>query len=169
MTYERFIEVIKEYLYMYYGDGYEYVYEYLQYQQASGDANEICCIVNYDRPWEMYSKAYIAEHYEEERACLDAALAMAKEDIQRERVEKLYLSCDFLGLCSVYDDMYTNGTDAQRAVYEERYSALWTYLYEHEYPIFSSDDYTLPDEIDYTVNPMIQFYDHGSNRAGVKP
>ncbi len=168
MTYEKFLDTMMEFLYMYYGPGYEHVYDYIQYQTAAGDATGVCCRVNYDRPWEMYSKEYLSEHYEEARACLDRAVAMAKTAKQKERCERLYLSCDFMGLCACYDDMYTNGTAESRATYEERYSALWSYLDLTGYAIFSDETYTLPEEIDFTVNPMTQFYAFGSRR-GITP
>ena len=64
--------------------------------------------------------------------------------------------------------MYTNGTAESRATYEERYSALWNYLDLTGYAIFSDETYTLPEEIDFTVNPMTQFYAFGSRR-GITP
>ena len=168
MTYEEFLAEMNEFLYMYYGNGYEYIYDFIQYQQAAGDATGICCIVNYDRPWEMYSPDYIRAHYEEARECIDKAVSMAKLSKQKERCERLYLTCDFLGLSASYDEMYTNGTAEQRAVYEQRYTDLWTTLTVTGYTVFSDDTYDTPEELDFTVNPMIQFYGFGSRR-GIKP
>ncbi len=169
MTYDEFVAVMKDWLYKYYGDGYEYIFDFIQYQQAAGDDSGTCFIVNYDRPWEMYGQNYIRAHYEEARACLDRAFEMAKTDFQRHRVECLYLTCDFLGLSACYDEMYTDGTAEQRAVFEERYTHLLEFIWEYEIKTFGDEDvYPVPDEIDFTVNPMIQFYDHGSNR-GITP
>ncbi len=170
MTYDEFVYNVKDFLYMFYGEGYEDIYEFIQYQQAAGDANEICFVVNHDRPWEMYSQDYIVEHYEEARACIDRALAKATEDFQRERVKNLYMSWDFLYLSAAYDDIYTNGTTESRALFEERYTALWNRLNDNNFPIFSDDSvYVLPEEIDFDTNPMIQFYGHGSDRPGITP
>ncbi|MDD6095203.1 MAG: DUF4838 domain-containing protein [Clostridia bacterium] len=170
MSYERFTEITKEYMKMYYGKGYEQIYEYMLLQTAAGDATGWCFVNNHDRPGDMYSYAYLREHYEEMRNYILTAIDMAGDDYHRTNCERLLLSCEFMGLVSVYTDMYTNGTEAQRAEYTARYTWLWNYLNDNDIPIFPDPEiYSLPDEIDLSVNPMTQFYEFGAWRAGVTP
>ena len=59
MTYEQYIEYMKEFLYMYYGPGYEKVYEFIEMENTAGDECGTCFVSNFDRPGDMYSYAYI--------------------------------------------------------------------------------------------------------------
>ncbi len=52
MTEEEFIGHIKEYLYLYYGDGYEELYQYIIMQDEAGNGAG-CFINNWDRPRQM--------------------------------------------------------------------------------------------------------------------
>ena len=62
---------------------------------------------------------------------------------------------------------YVNGTNAE--LYCERYDWMYNYIKDHNMVIFSDETYSLPSIIDYTVNPMIQFYENGSRRIGIYP
>ncbi len=169
MTYEEFTDILKEFLYIYYGEGYNELYEYILMQTEAGDQCGTCFINNFDRPGDMYSYDYLAEHYEEMRGLLLTALDKAKNDKQRGRIETLLVCCDFMGLSSVYDDMYTNGDSTSRALYEERYTWMYEYIRDHDMDIFSSDIYVLPSTCDFSVNPMTQYYEEGSRRPGIYP
>ena len=170
MSYENFIEYMKEYLYMYYGAGYEEIYQFIDMENTAGNEVGTCFVSNFDRPGDMYSYAYIDEHYEEMRTLLTTALDKAEREEQKERIRVMIICFDFLGLSSSYDRMYTNGDEASRALYEQRYTDMYNGLVSREMRIFS-DPYTykIPETIDFTVNPMTQFYEFGSRRNGVKP
>ncbi|MBE6715099.1 MAG: DUF4838 domain-containing protein [Ruminococcaceae bacterium] len=169
MSYEQYNEYIKEYLYLYYGDGYEELFEYIQMQTEAGDQCGTCWVNNFDRPGDMYSYEYLAENYEYMRALLTTALEKAKNPEQARRVETLIMCCDFMGLSASYDDMYTNGDEESRKVYEERYTWMYDYIDANDFDIFSSDIYVLPEVCDFSINPMTQFYEEGSRRPGVTP
>lgn len=170
MTYDEFIGHMKEYLYMYYGDGYEEIYEFIEMENTAGDECGTCFISNFDRPGDMYSYAYIAEHYEYMRSLLTTALEKADRADRQSRIKTLICCFDFLGLSSAYDEMYTNGNAESRALYEERYTAFYNYLKDNNMTIFSDPvTYTIPAKCDFTVNPMTQFYHNGSRRDGVTP
>ena len=169
MTYEEFTDVMKEFLYMYYGDGYEYIYEYIMMQNEAGDLVP-CFVNNFDRPGDMMSYEYLAENYEYMRGLIVKALEMAEREECIYAVEKLLMCCEFMGLSSVYDDMYTNGDSKSRTTYEERYTWLYNFIKDNELNIFSDPNYyMLPESIDFSINPMTQFYEFGSRRPGVTP
>ena len=158
MTEEEFVDALKEYLYMYYGDGYEAIYKYIVMQNEAGDGAG-CFINNYDRPREMYNYEYIDAHYEEMRALLVEALDGARTAEQYQMIQTLITCCDFLGLTCVHYRYYRNGDDASRALYMERYDAMYNYIKNNGMQIFGDADvYTLPNKISYDEDPMYQFY-----------
>ena len=169
MSYERYIEHMKEYLYMYYGDGYEKIFEFIDMENTAGDLCGTCFVSNFDRPGDMYSYAYIDEHYEYMRQLLCDALEAADREEYKERIRILLICFDFLGLSSSYDRMYANGDEASRALYEQRYTDMYNGIKDRNMELFSSSQYSLPDTIDFSVNPMTQIYEYGSRRAGVTP
>ncbi|MBE6588144.1 MAG: DUF4838 domain-containing protein [Ruminococcaceae bacterium] len=168
MTYEEYCEMVKEYLYMYYGEGYEELFRYILMQTEAGDRCGTCFINNYDRPGDMYSYEYLAENYGEMRGLLETALEKAKTSEQRARIETLLVCCDFMGLSSVHTDWYVNGNNVE--LYCERYDWMLGYIKSHNMVTFSEQNlYPVPAVTDYTVNPMIQFYESGSRRLGIYP
>ena len=167
MTYDEWLEIMMEYLYMNYGEGGEELYQYILMQTEAGDQCGTCFINNFDRPGDMYSYDYLAEHYEEMRALLVTAHGKAGTDAQRKRIETLLVCCDFMGLSSVHTDWYKN--EENKSLYMERYDWMYNYIKNNSMRVFSSAIYQLPSKIDYEVNPMIQFYEHGSRRLNVYP
>lgn len=162
MSYDQFVEYIKEYLYMYYGDGYDILWDYILMQTAAGDLKG-CTVNNFDRPWDQMDKGYLAEHYEEMHDMLGEARDLAKTELQKQHVNDLFLSCEFMGLSSVYKSWYTNGTKESRALYEERYTAFYNALIASGMDIFDEANvFKIPTTIDFTVCPMTQFYKFGS-------
>jgi len=167
MTFEEYCDIIKEYLYMNYGDGYEELYRYIEMQTEAGDECGTCFINNFDRPGDMYSYEYLAEHYDEMRALLETALAKAERGIHKERIEKLIACCDFMGLTSVHNDWYLAGNRVDD--YKERFDYMYDTIVKYDMDVFSSDMYTLPAEKNYDENIMKQIYGEGSRRPGVDP
>ena len=165
MTEEEFMEIVKEYLYMYYGDGQEELFDFILMQNEAGDRAG-CFVNNYDRPRQMYDFTYIDEHYEEMRALLVTALEKARTDAQRERLETMIACFDFLGLSCVHYRYYKGDNEELRQLYMERYDAMYNYIKDHDMDIFSADEpYSLPGSISYKEDPMYQFY--GEERNGV--
>ena len=171
MTEDEFIDLMKEYLYMYYGDGYEELYQYIVMQNEAGDRVG-CFINNFDRPRQMYDYVYIDEHYEEMRALLVEARAKAKTQEQIDRIDTLIVCCDFLGLTCVHYRYYKDeggATQETKELYMERYDNMYNYIVDHDMDIFSDQSdtaiYKLPGSISYTEDPMYQFY--GSEREGI--
>lgn len=159
MSEEEFHEEIKEYLRLYYGEGYEYVYRFLVWMDEAGNASP-CFINNYDRPGDMFDYEYCRDNYERGREYLMKALALTSDADQIDRLERLLICCDFLGLSACYQTYYVEGTNAD--VYTERYINMYNMIKNKGIRIYASDVYTLPDEVDVTVSPMTSFYENGS-------
>ncbi len=164
MTEEEFLNHVKEYLYLQYGDGYEALFDFIMMQNEAGDCAG-CFNNNYDRPRQMYDFAYIDAHYEEMRALLVTALEKVQTDEQRERLETMIACFDFLGLSCVHHRYYKGNDEALRQTYMERYDAMYNYIKDNDMQIFSDPaGYKIPDSISYT-DPMYQFY--GAERPGI--
>ena len=161
MSEAEFHEAIKEYLMMYYGAGYEYIYEFLVWMDEAG--NEAPCFINnFDRPGDMFGYEYVRQNYEAGREPLIKALEMASNATERDRIERLLICCDFLGLSACYKDYYVNGTEESIAVYTQRYTDMYNMIKSKGIRIYSNDGYTLPDEVEIDVSPMESFYEAGS-------
>ena len=167
MTFEEWEDILLEYLYMNYGEGYNELWEYIQMQTEAGDQCGTCFVNNFDRPGDMYSYEYLAENYEYMRGLLLTAYDKALTDDQRGRIETLIVCCDFMGLSSVHTDWYLNGENVE--LYKTRYTWMYNYITDHNMRVFSSDVYSKPATIDFEINPMIQFYEYGSRRTGIYP
>ena len=165
MAEEEFVALVKEYLYMYYGDGNEELFDFIVMQNEAGDRAG-CFVNNYDRPRQMYDYTYIDEHYEEMRTLLTTALEKAQTSNQRDRIETLIACFDFLGLTLFHNSYNKGNEDAIRQLYMERYDAMYNYIKNNDMVIFSNDEpYSIPGSISYKEDPMFQFY--GEERSGV--
>lgn len=158
MSLEDYIGHIKEYLYMYFGDGYEKLYELVMMLDESGDKCGTCFISNFDAPGDMYSIDYMCKNYEYMRSLITDALKMADRSEYRARIETMLSCFDFLGLSYVYYDMYRDGTDSQRREYMIRYDNMCRYMSKNG--ITAGTNYELPTQGVYDVNPMLQVYGH---------
>ncbi len=163
MSLDDFIGHMKEYLYMYYGDGYEKVYEFVMMMDECGDQCGTCFISNFDAPGDMYSIDYMCENYEYMRSLLTEAIELADRPEYRTRLETMRCCFDFLGLSYVYYDMYRDGDIDQQKLYMQRYTAMCNYMQSNNLSAGSS--YSLPDRTKFDVNPMLQVYGHVDNKG----
>ncbi len=154
MSYEEFIEVMKEYLAIHYGEGWEYVYEYICMQDEAGNVNDvryedetgklavdengsylyrhICYINNLDYMGDMFDYEYINENYEYMRDLILKGMALVpEEDVQMyQRYEFLLMNVEMIGLSAVRKSWYLSedATEEQKTKYMERYDWLFTFL-----------------------------------------
>jgi len=167
MTYDEWNTEMKEFLYIYYGGGYEEIFKYIQMQTEAGDKCGTCFVNNFDRPGDMYSYDYLGENYEEMRGLLESALEKAERPEQVERLEYLMVCCDFMALSAVHTDWYVNAANVE--LYKERYTWMYNKMVEYDMTAFSSDMYNVPETCNFEENPMIQIYQDGSRRDGIYP
>ncbi len=161
MSEAEFHEAIKEYLMMHYGAGYEYIYDFIVWMDEAG--NEAPCFINnFDRPGDMFDYEYVRDNYEEGREYILKALALAETAYEIDKIEKILICCDFLGLSANYKNYYVNGTEETIAVYTERYINMYNMIKDKGIRIFGGTAYTLPEVVDITVSPMESFYEAGS-------
>ena len=154
MSYEEFIECMQEYLALFYGDGWEYVYEYICMQDEAGNVNDvgeydengnpildengnikthtICYVNNLDYMGDMFDYEYMIENYEYMRDLILKGMALVDpEDEQMyQRYEFLLMNVEMIGLSAVRKSWYMdeNADPAKKAAYMERYDWLFTFL-----------------------------------------
>lgn len=134
MSEEEYNALFNEYLMIYYGDGWEYLREYIEMSDYASDLQG-CWTNNFDRPWNMYNKDYFTEHYEEMHQLFVNAYEAAKEPAQKTRVERTSLHCEWLGLSATYERDYVNGSDESKAEYAARYKHMWEKYNEYNMAI----------------------------------
>ena len=176
MSEEEFHEEMKEYLFLFYGDGYEKIYEYMMMYEAAGDALDYeegletpCYINNHDRPGDMFSFSYMQENYLTMRGLLEEARALTEAgDRERERemlrrIDYLLVGCDTLGL-SANKDWYNNGEAGEEGydTYVANYTWLYNFIKSAGMTLWSNDVYVLPSELDLDVSPLRAFHDDPS-------
>jgi hypothetical protein len=127
MSEEEFEAYLDEFLMIYYGDGWQNIRDYLDLQNTAGDLAG-CWTNNFDWPWDMYSKEYFAEHFDEMKELFDKALSATEDETQRSRIEQASIHVYFLGLSATFEDRYENGDDASRSDYKKDYDYLWDYI-----------------------------------------
>jgi len=148
MTKEEYTDILKEYLYIYYGAGYEYIYEYLVMQDISGTM-DTCYLNNYSYPQDMYDEEYLADNYEYMRGLIVLAIIMAEGADEIEHLEKLLVTCDFTGLSAVHKDWYTNGNNVD--VYESFYDCMCELIQKYDMrPNTFTDENGDPEQLDFT-------------------
>ncbi len=130
MSEEEFNAILNEYLFIYYGAGWEDVRVFLEMTDYASDING-CWTNNFDRPWNMYNEEYFLENYHTLHGLLESARDKAETYAQKERVRLLTFHCDFLGLSATYERDYVNGNADAKALYTQQYQALYDMIVEY--------------------------------------
>ena len=148
MTKEEYTEILKEYLYIYYGEGYENIYKYLEMQDRAGTKDE-CYLNNFSYPQDMYDTEYLAENYLDMRNLILDAYGLAESEDEIEHLEMLLVCCDFTGLSAVHTDWYKNAND--QGTYEQIYTEMCRLIqkYDMRPSTFQNEDGT-PEQLDFT-------------------
>ena len=154
MSFDEFVECLKEYLQIHYGKGWEYVYEYLCMQDEASDCNDFiqadssgnpvigadgqpvrriaCYINNLDYMGDMFDYEYMGENYEYMRELIlkGMALVPASDKQMYQRYEFLLMNVEMIGLSAVRKSWYLdpNADPEKKATYMERYDWLFKFL-----------------------------------------
>lgn len=131
MTEEEYILRMEEYLQAYYGAGWSYIYAYIQMLIEAGD--EMGCVLNdFEHPFDIYSKAYFADHFDEMQSLFAQAFAICETEQERENIRRLSVHMLFLGYSATYESRYVKGTEEQRAEYAAGYREWYDMVQEME-------------------------------------
>ncbi len=167
MTEAEYVVLMKEYMALVYGPGYESIYECAQLDEAAKDANG-CYVNNHDRPYDMYNLDFLAEHFDEMVGLISEAYEAAETDAQRAAIDKYSAHILFMGLSATHEEIWENGDADSKAEYEEQYNLLWTIITEYDMKISAIDTYNakIPasaEDIDFSKSPAEAWYGTGTN------
>lgn len=132
MSVEEFDSYVSEFLYFYYGKGYEYIRRYLEINAEATDAIDACWCNNYDIPFDALDFDYLKEHSEEMITLIDTALSMCETDSECENTERLAACVYWQVLAVTFESDFENGTEEERDLYTERYTRMYSWIVEHE-------------------------------------
>ncbi len=132
MSVEEFDSYIDEYLYFYYGKGYENIRRYLEINAEATDAIDACWCNNYDIPFDALDFDYLKEHSEEMITLIDEALSLCETDSERENLEHLATCVYWQALAVTYESDYENGTEEEKELYSQRYQRMYSWIAEHD-------------------------------------
>lgn len=183
MSIERYDELMKDYMYMVYGHGWEYMWEFMQMYVEAGDqvgyenggTEPYCYVGAYNRAFDFVSVEYINENYEYMRNLIisaynefDPPAGGEHNDIRMDRLKRFLCCFDLLGLGATYVENYVNGDSESRAIYEQRYTDTYNYYIDSgmRYTIYSAWGTDAPATINLNTNPFLQFT-AGSVRAEI--
>lgn len=158
MTEEEYNRHINEFLMAYYGDGWEYIREYLDMQTEAGDLQG-CFTNNFDRPWNMYNKDYYRDNYHYMLSLFDKALDAAKTDEQKARITECTIHLNYLGLSATYEQDYVNGTDEAKEAYAKRYADYYNYVKANNITLWSAGCLNFPTSKDDIRDTMSWYFD----------
>lgn len=148
MTKEEYDRILLEYLYIYYGEGYLDVYEYLLMQNEAGDL-ETCYLNNYNYPQEMYDMSYLADNYAKMKSLILSAYSKAERDDERKHLETLLATFYFTSLSAVHEEWYTKGAAVEE--YKADYDHLCRIIAKYD---MHPNTFTQPDgtyeQLDFT-------------------
>ena len=182
MTFEEYDSHLKSYLYEVYGEGWEYIYQFIQMYEEAGDQSGLedggttphCFVGNHARAYDTTSVVYINKNYETMRNLLLAAIEAydkdktANADYRLTKLNNLFNCFEILGLGATYIDNYVNGTESQKEEYEARYTAFLEYAHKNGLKVSSYSEFNnYSAEVDLSDNPCYDFLPAGSWRANV--
>ena len=147
MTFGEYQELIDDYLMVHCGDGWRYIKEFIALDEAAGDAMT-CWVNNFEWPWEMMSRKFYREHYDEMSDLFDKALACTSDTKQISYINKVRVHCDFLGISASF------GTRSDSA-FVSRYNNMLTYIRDNGIELVGNGlTYTIPGSGAEMTDPM---------------
>ena len=159
ITEEEYLEMVKEYFNIVYGEAGKIMYEYTMMLTEAGDL-EGCWCAFHSSVADMVDDRYIKMNFDYMTELLDRALEIAETEKIANLIETVKAKLFYLGISLLHEERYANGTDEQRIKISEQYRWMHEMFLKHNIPVF--DDYTtqvyVPSEIDLERSPSDHWY-----------
>lgn len=156
-SYEAFLEMIREWLWLNYGDGADLLYDYLlKYEEIGKNAD--CYTTYYKRtsPLVYVRQSEMLTHFPYFCDLFDEARRLANTSVEEERIEHMEAGMLFLGVSHAYDDWYVNGTAEEKEFITEKYKRLHELCTKYNLRIFDNSGFA-PEELDLEENPIMWY------------
>ena len=155
MSKDEYDALIEEWFYIVYGESADYIYPYFRQCIVAGKQTGCWCSF-FSNNTDKVDNGYMAAHFDKWWDDFALALAAAESSKQYEWIERymggmLYICCGI-----TYDERYTNGNDASRAAFLERYELLHTIFRKYQIHIYDSlmTWELIPAEFDPEISPF---------------
>ena len=168
ITEEEYHEMLKEFLYLAYGDGYMSVYEYIRLIEEAADNKGCFCGFQNSTP-EKLDFNFLKKNMDYIMELRENAIRYARNSLQEELCNKLFKSALYYRLVVSHNDMWKKGDEASRAEYK---AMVDDFLTNHRDLPLSEDglDFTTytptVDTVDYDDNPLAWIRDDRSKWDG---
>jgi len=150
ITYDEYLDMVREYFYIMCGDGADEIMQYLQILETCEPEHCYTTISMGDEslPHERVSYGAFAANFETMIALYNEAMRKADTEWQERYIENMTITMYLTGLTSTYEDWYVNGDDASRAKYTEYYEHFKKIALDHNFSIqgFIEDKIYLTEE-----------------------
>ncbi len=161
-SYEEYLEMIREWLWLTYGDAADLIYEYLIKYEEIGKKADCYAMFYYDNlPLNYVKKSDMLENFTYFCDLFDKAHTLVNTSAQEEALEHLEAGMLYMGVIHAYEDWYVNGTEEERALLTEKYTRLHELCTKYRLPMSWGASYdecaSAPEELDLDVNPIMWF------------
>ncbi len=129
MSEGEFDQTLNEFLEYAYGEGWEYIKEYLYMADEAG--NQAGCFTNnYDWPGNLYSLSYMYEHFEEMDQLFINARAES-DSVYYDRINKMSIPMYFLAVCGAFEA--NGGSIANDPESMQRYDYVYGLMQQYNF------------------------------------
>jgi len=118
MSYEEFCDILKEFLFFTYGDGYESVFDYLKIMDEAGNYGGECWAGIIDQPQRRMSFTHIKNNAEVILQLYEDALRYATDSYQEMMVREIFKYAHYHIAIATHTDKWINGSEADREWYK---------------------------------------------------
>ncbi|MBQ7827032.1 MAG: DUF4838 domain-containing protein [Clostridia bacterium] len=156
ITEEEYHEVLKEYLWLAYGDGYEFVYDYITIMEEAADRKGCFCGFH-SAFMAKLDMSYLKSNMDLLLELRENAIKYARNSEQEMLCDRLFASVLYYELAVFHNDMWVNGDDTSKSEYKEKLEYFLT-----NYRSFPIGEYSLGtpsyppalSEVDFDQNPL---------------
>ena len=166
-TDEEALELMREWFNCVYGEAGDLLYELTMLSEHAGDrAGCWCSFANWTKDRVDYT--FIAEYGDQILDTCRRCVELADDSETEALIERYTAGFMYLVLVSRYEDMYVNGTDAERAALTEEYREVWERFREYNLATYTdlSNYGHVPETFDPDVDPLLwmdyEFFGFGS-------
>jgi len=153
---EEYHEIMKEFIWLAYGDAGDAVYEYVQMMERSADQKG-CFTGFHSSILDKLDFSYLKKNMDYLLGLRETAIRYARDSMQEELCRSIFASALYYQLVVLHNDMWVNGDDASRTEYK---AMVDSFLVEHsDLPLGDGANfsYVYPpslSEVDYDMNPI---------------
>ncbi len=154
ITEEEALELMHEWFVLVYGEAGELAYELTMLSEHAGDLAGCWGAFN-NHSNDRIDYKFISRNADQIWDACDRLQLMAESAANEATIDKFVLGKLFEVLISRYDEMYTNGTDAERELITSRYRQVWELFRKYRLITYTTlnKSFYAPEEFDPSVNP----------------